>query len=71
MHYLSLLVIVLVFVFLGCIGLVKLTCDLWQMSIHESPAIPDILVIFAPAEGSPAGGSVARELSPTELNARN
>jgi hypothetical protein len=66
MHYLSLLVIVLVFVFVGYLGLVKLTVDLWQTSVHESPAIPDISSIVPAAEAPPLGEPDSRELSPTE-----
>jgi hypothetical protein len=69
MHYLSLLVIVLVFVFVGCLGLVRLTVDLWQMSVHESPAIQDIPGIPPGAEAPPPGEADSRKLSPTEWSA--
>ena len=41
MHFLASLLIVAGFVFVVCLGLVKLTWELSQVSVHESPAIPE------------------------------
>jgi hypothetical protein len=37
MHFLTSLIIVAGFVFVICLGLVKLIWDLSQMSVHEAP----------------------------------
>ena len=67
MHFLASLLIVAGFVFVVCLGLVKLTWELSQVSVHESPAIPE-------TPGKPERSEELRattqsyESSPTELS---
>jgi hypothetical protein len=66
MHYLTWLIIVAGLVFLVCLGLLKLIQDLFQMSVHESPAMPESLRRPANAEQPPAKTD-SYELSSREL----
>jgi hypothetical protein len=68
MHFLASLFIVVGFVFVVCLGLVKLTWELSQVSVHESPASLETPSIPASAEELPAKATESYESSPTELS---
>jgi hypothetical protein len=38
MHYLTSLMVVAGLLFILCLCLIKLGCDLWQVSVHQPPA---------------------------------
>ena len=42
MHYLNWLIVAAAFVFVFCLSTVKMILDLWELDIHDSPAILEI-----------------------------
>jgi len=68
MHLLTSLIIVAGFAFVVCLSLVKLTSELSQPSVHESPAILETPRKSASAEQRPAKTAESYESSPTELS---
>jgi hypothetical protein len=56
MHFLASLIIVFGIVFVVCLSLVKLTGDLSQARVHESPAILETPGKAASAEEPPCEG---------------
>jgi hypothetical protein len=67
MHFLASLLIVAGFAFVVCLGLVKLAWELSQVSVHESPAIPETPGKPERSEELPAT-TQSYESSPTELS---
>jgi hypothetical protein len=69
MHFLTSLIIFSGFVFLFCLGLIKVIWDLSEMSVHESPHM-----LATPhsgaggAEEGHANATAAYESNPTELS---
>jgi hypothetical protein len=68
MHFLISLIIVFGFSFVVCLCLVKLTWDLFHVSVHESPEILETPGRPATAEEQPAKATEWFESSPTELS---
>jgi hypothetical protein len=68
MHFLTSLIIVFGFAFVVCLGLVKMICDLSQVSVHEPPSIPETPGYRASAEQAPAKAADPFKLSPVELS---
>jgi hypothetical protein len=68
MHFLTSLIIVFGFVFVVCLSLVKLTWDLSQVSVHESPAIPETPRKPSSAEEPRTTATASYESSPAELS---
>jgi hypothetical protein len=68
MHLLTSLIIVAGFVLAICLCLVKVAWDLSQVSVHESPAIPDTPGKPASAEGPSAMATEPHASRPAELN---
>jgi hypothetical protein len=60
MDFLTSLIMVLGFALVICLGVVKITWDLSQLSVHDSPSIPE-----APAKASESYQSRPTELSDT------
>jgi hypothetical protein len=69
MHILTLLIMALAFFLAILLGVVKVSGDLWQTSVHESPTILDTPGEPPRAEEPPAsakwGDSSPRQLSDT------
>jgi hypothetical protein len=68
MHFLTSLVIVFGFVFVVCLGLVKLALELWQVSVHDSPAILETPGRPESSEDLPVNATELYESSPPELS---
>jgi hypothetical protein len=68
MHSLSSLIIVFGFVFVVGLSLVKLTWDLSQVSVHDSPAIPETPGKPASTEEPRTKAIESYESSPAELS---
>jgi hypothetical protein len=68
MHFLTSLIIVAGLVFVVCLSLVKLTWELSQVSVHESPAILETPSNPASSEEPAAKATELYESSPTELS---
>jgi len=67
-HFLTSLIMVAGFVSAVCLSLVKLTWDLSQVSVHESPAIPETPGKPASTEKPHAMAIESYESSPAELS---
>ena len=65
MHYLASLIIVAGFAFVVCLSLVKLTCELSQAGVYESPAILETPGNPASADKLPAKAIESYESSPS------
>jgi hypothetical protein len=68
MQFLTSLIIVFGFVSAVFLGLVKLTWDLSQVSVHESPEIPETRSRPASAEEPRAKATESHEWRPAELS---
>ena len=68
MHFLTSLFLVAGFVFVVGLGLVTLAWELWQVSVHESPAFLETPIRPESSEWLPAKTTESYESSPTELN---
>jgi hypothetical protein len=66
MHFL--LIIFAGFMFVVCLCLAKLTWELSQVSVHESPAISETPCNPASAEEPPGKATESHELSSMELS---
>jgi hypothetical protein len=65
MHFLTSLIMVAGFVFVACLSLVKLSWELSQASVHESPAILEAPSQPASAEERPAKTIESYETNPS------
>jgi hypothetical protein len=68
MHFLTSLIMVFGFVFVVCLGLVKLAWELSQASVHDSPAILETPSRRESSEELPAKATASYESSPPELS---
>jgi hypothetical protein len=68
MHFMTSVNIVFGFTFAGCLGLVKMTWDLSQVSVHASPAIREMPGRPASDEGPSENATKPHESSTTELS---
>lgn len=68
MHFLTSLITVAGFVFVACLSLLKLAWELSQVSVHESPEIPETRSRPASAEEPRAKATESYEWRPAELS---